>query len=105
MGWEQRNGSRYYYRKERSGNRVRSVYVGRGAMASLTAQLDELERDEREEKREALRREVEQQDAIDSQIDEVCRMTEQLTRATLIASGFHLHKGQWRRKRHAREED
>ena len=45
MGWEYRNGSRHYYRKERSGSRVRSVYVGRGDIAELSAALDEMTAD------------------------------------------------------------
>ena len=28
MGWETRRGHRYYYLKQRLGNRVRSIYVG-----------------------------------------------------------------------------
>lgn len=104
MGWEQRNGSSYYYRKERSGGHVRSVYVGKGMFAALAADLDVIERDKKETEREAFRLEVKKQNEIDAQIDEVCRITESLTRAALIASGFHLHRGQWRRKRHGKEE-
>ena len=43
MGWELRNGNRYYYQKARSGNRVRSIYVGRGDIAELSATIDEIE--------------------------------------------------------------
>src|SRR5688500_8453371 len=35
MGWEQRGNHSYYYRKERSGSSVRSVYVGRGEVAHM----------------------------------------------------------------------
>jgi len=35
MAWEERNGNRYYYRKERVGKTVRSVYVGKGHFAEL----------------------------------------------------------------------
>jgi hypothetical protein len=104
MGWEQRNGSSYYYRKERTGGRVRSVYVGKGLIGGLSAKLDASERGEKEAEREALRREIRKQDAIDAQIDEVCRMTERLTHSALIASGLHLHRGQWRRRRNGKEE-
>jgi hypothetical protein len=104
MGWEQRNGSSYYYRKERSGGRVRSVYVSKGLIAGLAADVDGIEREKKETEREAFRREVKKQDAIDAQIDEVCHMTERLMRAALMASGFHLHKGQWRRRRNGKEE-
>jgi hypothetical protein len=104
MGWERRKGSSYYYRKERSGGRVKSVYVGTGLIASLGADLDTREKAKKDAEREAFRHEVERQNVIDSQIDEVCRMTEMLTRAALIASGFHLHRGQWRRRRNGKEE-
>lgn len=104
MAWEQRNGSSYYYRKERSGKSVKSVYVGTGLIANLAANLDSSENAKKEAERVAFRREVELQNAIDSRIDEVCRMTEMLMRAALIASGFHLHKGQWRRRRNGKEE-
>ena len=39
MGWEQRGNNRYYYKKEREGSRVKSVYVGRGEIAHMVAQL------------------------------------------------------------------
>ena len=39
MGWEQRGTNSYYYKKEREGSRVRSVYVGRGEIAHMVAQL------------------------------------------------------------------
>ena len=104
MGWEQRNGSSYYYRKERSGKSVKSVYVGTGLIAGLAADLDTNDNAKKKAEREAFRREVERQNAIDSRIDEVCRMTEMLTRAALIASGFHLHRGQWRRRRNGEKE-
>ena len=51
MGWEDRNGRSYYYRKERDGTRVKSVYVGRGETAGLIAQFEGMQSDEREEKR------------------------------------------------------
>ena len=104
MGWETRNGKSYYYRKERAGNRVRSVYVGSGLIGQLSARTDEQEREEKDAERRALRREIEKQDAIDSRIDAVCELTEKLVTAALIASGFHQHKRQWRRKRHGKEE-
>lgn len=39
MGWEQRGNNSYYYKKEREGSRVKSVYVGRGEIAHMVAQL------------------------------------------------------------------
>ncbi len=42
MGWETRGGTSYYYRKERDGASVRSVYGGGGETAALIAQLEEI---------------------------------------------------------------
>jgi hypothetical protein len=39
MGWEQRANNRYYYKKEREGSKVKSVYVGRGEIAHMVAQI------------------------------------------------------------------
>lgn len=39
MGWEQRGAYKYYYRKERDGSRVKSVYVGRGEIANMVSDL------------------------------------------------------------------
>lgn len=39
MGWERRGTHQYYYRKERDGSRVKSVYVGRGEIANMISQF------------------------------------------------------------------
>lgn len=41
MGWETRRGKRVYYRKERVGRRVRSVYCGSGERGERAAREDE----------------------------------------------------------------
>jgi hypothetical protein len=40
MGWEQRGNNSYYYKKEREGSRVKSVYVGRGEVAHMISQFE-----------------------------------------------------------------
>lgn len=100
MAWETRErGGRYYYRKEREGGRVRSVYVGAGLFGQSAALLAEMERKNRELERAAFRREIEKQEAVDACIDEIGELLEQLMTAALIASGYHQHKRQWRRRR------
>lgn len=48
MGWEQRGTNLYYYKKEREGSKVKSIYVGRGEVAHMISKLEsssaELER-------------------------------------------------------------
>ncbi len=48
MAFEKRGNGIYYYKKEREGNRVVSKYIGKGEVASLIAQMDELEADSKE---------------------------------------------------------
>ena len=39
MGWERRGRHEYYDKKERTGSRIRSVYVGRGKTARIIYQI------------------------------------------------------------------
>jgi hypothetical protein len=96
MGWEQRGNTRYYYRKRREGDCVVSEYVGTGEVAEAIAALDARDRDRRQlerQKQAALQ-------ALDAEVDEVCDLIRILTRGFLLATGYHTHKGQWRKTRH-----
>ena len=53
MGWEIRGGKRYYYRKQREGGRVVSVYLGAGATAERLAACAVARRQEDAQVREA----------------------------------------------------
>lgn len=55
MALEKRNGNFYYYKKEREGKCVVSKYYGKGELASLIAQMDEIERLEKAEEAELQR--------------------------------------------------
>ncbi|MDQ3816471.1 MAG: hypothetical protein M3362_02120 [Acidobacteriota bacterium] len=99
MGWEDRSGRSYYYRKYRVGSRVVSRYVSAGQTARFLAMLDALNREAEEEKRAA---EVEAREATELgeahaiAFGHVC---ETLMMAALLAEGFHTHKREWRRTR------
>ncbi|MGI9066896.1 MAG: hypothetical protein ACR2HX_10895 [Pyrinomonadaceae bacterium] len=99
MGWEKRGNHHYYYRKERYGSRVKSVYVGRGEIALLTAQLDVLQREQNEAVQVKERKEQRAFDSLDQHIDNLARLSTLLTEAVLIAAGFHQHKRQWRKRK------
>jgi hypothetical protein len=99
LGWEQRGSSSYYYRKERSGRRVRSVYVGRDDIAELSAALDEMEQVQKKTKLRTERRERETFRSLDANIDSLSRVASMVTQAVLIAGGFHQHKRQWRKRK------
>ncbi len=100
MGWEKRGGREYYYRKERDGSRVRSVYVGGGETARLIAQLDALTSDEREGKRALARMEREQWQEQEAELDALAELVDAVAAGVLLAAGYHLHKRQWRLQRH-----
>ena len=100
MGWERRGNHEYYYRKERDGSRVKSMYLGRGEMAHMIAGFEsnsaELERLLRANKS------IEDQELgrIEAgAIDRAIELVQLFTEATLLTAGFHTHRRQWRRKR------
>ena len=99
MAWEKRGSGSYYYRKRRSGDRVVSEYVGTGLFAELLGEADALERDQRALEREAERQEREEMLAVDREIDQVVELIRALTHGMLLISGYHTHKGQWRKRR------
>ena len=99
MAWEERNGNRYYYRKERDGDRVRSVYVGGDEVAAVIADVETADRKRRKGLRAIDRIECEEQQTLDRQIDEVIGLAGLLADAAMIEAGYHRHKGQWRRQR------
>ena len=99
MGWEERRQGRlYYYRKERCAGRVRSRYIGAGEQAEMIAQLDALGAEERARERALELAERERIERIEAEVTDACCCIEILAGASLIASGFHTHKRQWRRK-------
>ena len=101
MGLEKRNGRVYYYKSRRDGEKVRKVYVGAGDFAQVAAKLDEAERLRRKEEAAYWKAEREHLERSAAFLQELTEAAEVLVRAHLLASGFHQHKGQWRRQRGA----
>ncbi len=102
MGWEQRGTNSYYYKKEREGSTVKSVYVGRGEIAHMVAQLQSnsplLERFARTMKSP----EVIKAEKAEAALEQASDLIQLITQATLLTAGYHTHKRQWRRKRDVR---
>jgi hypothetical protein len=99
MGWKTINGRRYFYKSERAGGRVRSVYVGAGESGLLIAEWIEIERLERAAEREQEREEREESDAEERAISDWFDGVQVAADGAMVAAGFHKHKGQWRRRR------
>ena len=99
MGWENRNGREYYYKKKRIGKQVSSEYVGTGYLAEWVAGQDDFLREQRSRERLAWESIKAEEKKMDSELESVGDITRLLLCAYLLLAGFHPHKGQWRRRR------
>jgi hypothetical protein len=100
MASEKRGGNLYYYRSVRdSEGRPKKVYVGAGELARTTSEQDTIRRTAHEGERERQRAEVKRLEALAAPLVELDEVAEVLARASLVASGYHRHKGEWRRER------
>ena len=88
----------YYYRSKRDGKSVISLYVGKGITAKQAAEVDILEQKKRKADLEAWRQECYLLKKMDQEEDHVIIQINNLIKAVLVLSGFHCHKGQWRKK-------
>jgi hypothetical protein len=97
MGWELRGGQRYYYRKKREGGRVISQYWGRNEMAELLAKDAEEDEFIARTQGEIERADRSAESDMDRQLTAEAALLGAIVSALLRASGFHHHRGQWRR--------
>ena len=97
MGWEK---GRYYTRSTKVNGRVEREYFGCGKVAEMIAMVDELQREERRAKAEALRQEMANSRALDQKVSAICNLADLMARAAMVSAGFHRHhRGDWRRRR------
>jgi hypothetical protein len=101
MGWEQRNGRKYYYAKRRVNGRVVSEYGGAGVFGAISAIQDDV-RLARARQIEELQRTKAKMKTRDREIDNLISSIEAAIRAGLEDMGFHRHKGQWRHRNERR---
>jgi hypothetical protein len=99
MGWKTINGRRYFYKSEREGGRVRSVYFGPGASGAVMAEWIALERLEKAAEREREREEREESDADERAISDWFDDVQAVADMAMIAANYHRHRGEWRRRR------
>jgi hypothetical protein len=99
MGLERRGNNLYYYHKYREDGRVVSEYVGGGELGELWIAFYVLAKAYKEINRKAWQQERAEMKALDQTISEVQEPILTLTRAWLLAAGYHTHKGQWRKRR------
>lgn len=99
MGIETRRNGQYYYRKVRHNGKVRSVYLGSGAMAlalDRTAQRMQAERADEQAARRAIRAAEQATDRTACQIAAAAR---EIAALVLLGTGHHRHGGVWRLRR------
>ena len=99
MGWEQRGAHQYYYRKEREGSRVKSVYVGCGEVAQMVSKLQASSSELEKLMRAKRSIEANELEKVEVTLDRAIELTQLFTQAALLVAGFHTHHRQWRRKR------
>lgn len=99
--WERRKrGGHYYTRSKKVDGRVIREYVGTGDVGELGAKIDATWRRWKEAEAQAQRKERECLEALEAPIEKLCKATEDLARATLLAAGYRRHnRGEWRKKR------
>ena len=100
MGWEQRGANSYYYKKEREGSKVKSVYVGMGKIADRVAQIQSSSAVIEKFARLMKSPQAVEQEKIQAELDQLTDQIRVITHAALLVTGFHTHKRQWRKMRH-----
>lgn len=104
MAWETRGRNSYYYRKRRVAGKVLSEYIGRGPAAEAIASMYAEERQERNTKLHALKKEKSEFEFLDSQAVQSISVIKRMVEGFLILAGYHKHKGQWRKIRNGKNQ-
>lgn len=95
MGWEDRNGSKYFYLKTRIGSRVQSFYIGK----SIRAYIIQAMMEKRQEEEETYRQMAAEEKERENELNRFHELANHLAGAVMILNGYHAHKGEWRKKR------
>jgi hypothetical protein len=99
MPWQRVGGKAYYYRSRRIGGRPVRLYVGTGPAGEAAATSDARERLRREAQARAWRRQEACRAEALAPLLQLGWLTDLLTRAALLAAGYHEHHRTWRLRR------
>jgi hypothetical protein len=102
MGWQGRDGRRYFYLARRRNGRQENVYFGKGPVAELAAAKVEERKSQRDEARKELRTIQDDLRTLDSLIATVDRGVARLLEATLLGQGYYRDDRRWRGARRVR---
>lgn len=90
MGWENRGGRRYFYRKVRRGRKVASLYIEAGRLGEEWTSVN----------RKVVDLLLKHADADESSFADYFVLVQKLAHAALQAAGYHRHdRGCWRKRR------
>ncbi len=102
MGWDQRQ--RYFYINEWVDGRSVRRYIGCGPVAELAATLHARNRLRKESEARELKAFQERVAEAAEPLRELCRVSDLLARAALLAAGFHNpSRNGWRKRRAKRQ--
>lgn len=99
MAWELRGKRRVYYRARRVSGSVKKEYCGCGLQAEHAAMADEAARKARDQEREQLRGIIKDAEPVTNLMKELDKAVRMLTAGSLLAAGYHQHRGNWRKRR------
>lgn len=109
MALERRGNGLYFYKKERRGSRVVSIYSGGGSLAQCFHILDQADREEarleKESKKKSFEAEKQRHDEIDQVIESFCNEAEAFEDALFLVNGYHVHQRQWRKTRNDKNDE
>ncbi len=97
MSWETRGNNRYYYRRRKVCGRVEAEYIGAGALAEAWAELDAIDRQERQRATDEWRAAVAADRQSVAALTEVDDLVSSAVTAVMLANGYHTHNRQWRK--------
>ena len=96
MAWEARGSRAYFYRSLRQGSKVRKVYLGAGDVAKQAAERAAGAKAKRTADQAALANFQSKLAGVDQLVASTTEGVDLLTEATLLAIGYHQHRGTWR---------
>ena len=106
MAWEGRQDTknRYYYRSHRlPDGRVVKTYHGTGHRGALAADADRHKRAEQSLQLQHHHALLEHIQHVAAPLTELCKASDVIVEAALLAAGYHNQRGEWRKKRHVRQ--
>lgn len=100
MAARSRNGRTYFYHSVRTGEKVRSKYLGTGDIGELVARIEEIRRDQAQYERWCARVDIARVNKRSKRLTVWCRLVQDVFEVAMAHRGYHRHeRGPFRRTR------